>query len=60
MTKMLNHIVVQQLLAIFFVARWQASGQPNALRLVELGPGKGTLLSDMIRVSARERHTRRD
>lgn len=43
-----------QLLAVYFVARWQACGSPDSLRLVELGPGKGTLLADMIRVSKNE------
>ncbi|CAO1623462.1 unnamed protein product [Parajaminaea phylloscopi] len=45
--------VFGELLAVYFVARWQASGAPSAIRLVELGPGKGTLLADMIRTFAR-------
>lgn len=45
--------VFGELLAVYFVARWQSSGTPDSLRLVELGPGKGTLLADMIRTFAR-------
>lgn len=42
--------VFGELLAIFFVARWQSVRPNGATRLVELGPGRGTLLADMIRV----------
>lgn len=45
--------VFGELLAIFFVARWQSVSPIGQLRLVELGPGKGTLLADMIRTFAR-------
>lgn len=45
--------VFGELLAVYFVARWQAVGSPDQMRLVEFGPGKGTLLADMIRVSQR-------
>ena len=41
--------VFGELLAVFFVARWQAVDQPMATRLIELGPGRGTLLSDLVR-----------
>ena len=41
--------VFGELVAIFYLARWQAVGAPSATRLVELGPGKGTLLADMLR-----------
>ncbi|PWN92027.1 DUF185-domain-containing protein [Acaromyces ingoldii] len=45
--------VFGELLAIFFVARWQNTARDAPLRLVELGPGKGTLLADMLRTFAR-------
>lgn len=47
--------VFGELLAIYFVSRWQANEMPNKVRLVELGPGRGTLLSDMVRVSKDEK-----
>jgi SAM-dependent MidA family methyltransferase len=45
--------VFGELLAIFFIARWQSVSPSGTLRLVELGPGKGTLLADMIRTFSR-------
>lgn len=43
--------VFGELVAIYFVSRWQAVEMPKKIRLIELGPGRGTLLSDMVRVS---------
>ena len=37
---------------MFFVSRWQQSGEPDKIRLIELGPGRGTLLCDMLRTFA--------
>lgn len=31
---------------------WQQLQQPSALRLVELGPGRGTLMADLLRSTA--------
>ena len=39
-----------QLLGVWTVAEWQRAGKPPRLRLVEAGPGAGTLASDMLRV----------
>ncbi|PWN47109.1 Protoporphyrinogen oxidase [Violaceomyces palustris] len=44
--------VFGELLAIFYIARWQACGSPSRTRMIELGPGKGTLLADMVRTFA--------
>ncbi|EST08978.1 Amine oxidase [Kalmanozyma brasiliensis GHG001] len=41
--------VFGELVAIFYLARWQALSSPSSTRIVELGPGKGTLLADMLR-----------
>lgn len=40
---------VFQLLAIWYITQWQAQGMPSRTRLIELGPGKGTLVDDMLR-----------
>lgn len=45
--------VFGELLAVFFIARWQSVMPQGQTRLVELGPGRGTLLADMIRTFAR-------
>ncbi len=39
-----------QLFAVWVLADWMAAGKPGKCQLVELGPGRGTLASDMIRV----------
>jgi NADH dehydrogenase [ubiquinone] 1 alpha subcomplex assembly factor 7 len=39
-------------MAIYYLTRWMASAGKK-IRLVELGPGRGTLMDDMLRVGAR-------
>lgn len=38
-----------ELLGVWAAAGWQALGEPDDLHLVEMGPGRGTLMSDALR-----------
>ncbi|MET3353808.1 UNVERIFIED_ORG: NADH dehydrogenase [ubiquinone] 1 alpha subcomplex assembly factor 7 [Xanthobacter viscosus] len=40
-----------ELLGLWAVAQWQAMGSPAAFALVELGPGRGTLMADALRAA---------
>ncbi|WP_319530355.1 class I SAM-dependent methyltransferase [uncultured Cohaesibacter sp.] len=37
-----------ELIGIFMLAVWQQSGRPSPFHLVEFGPGRGTLMRDML------------
>lgn len=40
-----------ELIGINLITQWLAHGQPANIRLVELGPGRGTLMADLLRAS---------
>lgn len=40
-----------ELIGLWAAHLWQAMGAPARLRLVELGPGRGTLMADMLRAA---------
>ena len=42
-----------ELVGFFFVNVWQQMGSPKAFTLLELGPGRGTLMADILRVACR-------
>lgn len=39
-----------QLVGIWLLSQWMKAGQSRKIRLVELGPGRGTLMDDILRV----------
>lgn len=44
--------VFGELIGIWFVTEWLAQGrQGRGVELIEVGPGRGTLMDDMLRVS---------
>lgn len=42
-----------ELIGFFLVNLWQQAGEPKSFTLLELGPGRGTLMQDALRVVAR-------
>ncbi len=40
-----------ELLGLWAAECWNAMGRPNPVRLIELGPGRGTLMSDALRAA---------
>jgi len=44
--------VFGEIVGLWAVSTWQKMGEPAPLRLIELGPGRGTLLDDGLRAAA--------
>lgn len=44
--------VFGELVAVWCIGQWQAMGEPSAFSLIELGPGRGTLMADLLRAGA--------
>lgn len=42
-----------ELIGLWCAVTWGAMGEPAPVRLIELGPGRGTLMSDILRTTAR-------
>jgi SAM-dependent MidA family methyltransferase len=42
-----------EMLGVFMVHAWQRHGTPANVRLIEIGPGRGTMMADMLRVISR-------
>ena len=40
-----------ELIGLFFVQAWEDRGRPKKFHLVELGPGRGTLMADILRAA---------
>ncbi|HKR88388.1 MAG TPA: SAM-dependent methyltransferase, partial [Phenylobacterium sp.] len=40
-----------ELIGVWAAAAWELMGRPKAVRLVEMGPGDGTLMSDVLRAA---------
>ena len=40
-----------ELIALFFIQAWEDRGRPRRFHWVELGPGRGTLIADMLRTA---------
>ncbi|MGP8231382.1 MAG: class I SAM-dependent methyltransferase [Methylovirgula sp.] len=45
------HQMFGELIGLWVVEVWQQMGEPSPLHLVELGPGRGTLMADLLRVA---------
>lgn len=42
-----------EMLGVFLVHAWQKHGGPEQVRIAEIGPGRGTMMADMLRVIAK-------
>eukprot|EP00605_Chrysophyceae_sp_TOSAG23-4_P000291 GSChrysophyteH1.ASY1.ANO1.336.1 assembled CDS len=42
-----------EMLGMWCISQWMSLGQPSTIDLLELGPGKGTLMKDILRVASK-------
>ena len=42
-----------EMVAIWYILHWKATRSPSEINLIELGPGNGTLMADLMRTSAK-------
>ena len=42
-----------EIIAIWLVSTWQSMGCPSKIDIIEMGPGNGTLIADIVRISKR-------
>lgn len=42
-----------EMMGIFLVQAWQRHGEPTPVNIAEIGPGRGTMMSDVLRVVAK-------
>ncbi|KAG6659377.1 hypothetical protein I3843_03G026600 [Carya illinoinensis] len=45
-----------EMIGIWAMCLWEQMGQPNKVNLVELGPGRGTLMADLLRGASKFKH----
>ena len=43
--------VFGELMGVWAASAWEAMGRPETVRLVEIGPGRGTLMADLLRMA---------
>ncbi|XP_072307585.1 protein arginine methyltransferase NDUFAF7, mitochondrial [Eucyclogobius newberryi] len=49
-----------ELVGVWIISEWLAAGRPEQLQIVELGPGKGSLIIDVLRVVSQLRSVLRE
>jgi NADH dehydrogenase [ubiquinone] 1 alpha subcomplex assembly factor 7 len=49
-----------EIVGIWLLTEWIAAERPKEWDIVELGPGRGTLMADVLRVPTPQNHTNPD
>ncbi len=47
-----------EILGVWMLHQWHQAGRPTSFHLVELGPGRGTLMQDMVRAISQDQQAR--